>query len=120
LQRPRVRIFKIPVDFPPNLVSKYKGWNEEYIPATPIKKDEATLVMKILLMDIRFILRCGLEWDALVEADPVASGGLAASSQSAPAPGNDDAARQDRSRSASLAADPNDFKTWSITEIETI
>ena len=62
----------IPVDFPPNLVKKYKEWNEDYIPATPIKKDEATLVMKILPMDIRFILGCGLEWDALVEADPVA------------------------------------------------
>jgi hypothetical protein len=76
--------------------------------------------MKILPMDIRFILGCNLEWEALVEADPVASGGPAASLQSAPAPVNDDAARQDRSRSASPPTDPNDFKTWSITEIETI
>jgi hypothetical protein len=36
------------------------------------------------------------------------------------AAGNDDAARQDRSRSASPPTDPNDFKAWSITEIETI
>ncbi len=75
----KAAVIQVPFDFPPNLVRKCKEWNEEYIPATPIKKDKATLVMKILPMNIRFILGCGFEWIVVVEADPVVLGGPAAS-----------------------------------------
>jgi hypothetical protein len=81
------------------------------VPSTPIKEQEATLLMKILPLDICYLLGCGLQWDP---EDTSASGGPAQSSQSAraaaPAPApSDDAATTDRSRSASPPADPHDF-----------
>ncbi len=90
----------IPVDFPPNIVAMYKAINEEYVPSTPVKTEEAKLIRKILALDARFLLGCGLEWDKTVTEDPSASGGAA---QEAPI---DDA---DRSRSASPARDPLKF-----------
>jgi hypothetical protein len=99
---------EIPVEFPEKAVSKYKKWNSEYVPSTPIKEQEATHLMKIFPLDIRYLLGCGLQWDA---QDPSASSGpaqslLQSARVAAPAPGpSDDAATADRSRSASPPAD---------------
>ena len=101
----------IPVDFPPNIVAMYKAMNEEYVPSTPVKTDEAKLIRKILALDVRFLLGCGLEWDKTVTEDPSASGGAA---QEAPP---DDA---DRSRSHSLAPDPLKFSAWNVINLDQI
>jgi hypothetical protein len=53
----------VPVDFPPDIVLKYKTLNEEYVQSTPIKTDEAKNLLRLLPLDIRLLLGCGLKWD---------------------------------------------------------
>ena len=65
-----------PVDFPQNLLAKYKEWNGEYVLSAPVKAEEAKLLVKLVPLDIRFLLGCGLKWDDnIVHEDPSASGG---------------------------------------------
>ncbi len=102
---------EILVNFPHKTTARYKEWNNKYVLSAPIKIEEAILNIKIIHVDIRFLIGCGLERDAIGPdaVDPSALGGPAlSSSQSAPAP-SDDAAAADRSRSASPPADPHDF-----------
>jgi hypothetical protein len=49
---------EIPVDFPPDLVRQYETVNREYVPSAPVKMDEAKYIMKLLSLDIRFLLGC--------------------------------------------------------------
>ena len=110
---------QVPVDFPPVTVTAYKGFNDEYVPQSPIKQSEAELLLDILPLDVRYLLGCGYEWNAAEEAteDPSASGGLqAASSQAAPA----DPKETDKSRSPSPALDPNDFVKWDLLAPDSI
>ena len=53
----------IPVDFPQDLVRQYENFNKEYVPSAPVKTEEAKHIMKILPLDIQFLLGCGLKWD---------------------------------------------------------
>jgi hypothetical protein len=46
----------IPVDFPLNLVRQYETVNRENIKSAPVKMDEAKYIMKLLSLDIRFLL----------------------------------------------------------------
>ncbi len=78
---------------------------------TPVKTDEAKLISKILALDVRFLLGCGLEWDKTVTEDPSASGGAA------PEAPSDDA---DRSRSPSPAPDPLKFSAWNVFDMDQI
>jgi hypothetical protein len=101
----------IPVDFLANIVAMYKAMNEEYVPSTPVKTEEAKIIRKILALDIQFMLGCALEWNKIVTEDPYTSGSEA---QEAPA---DEA---DKSRSASPARDPLVFSAWNVRELATI
>ncbi len=51
---------------PPEIVGKYKQMNDEYVSQAPVKTEEATLIRKIIAMDIQFLYGCGLSWNAVV------------------------------------------------------
>ena len=96
---------EIPANFSPDVVRIYKALNDEYVPNTAVKHDGAELVLKVLAMDVWFILGCGLKWDKIVPVeDPFA---LAKAPPLASAADADD--NPDRSGSASPACDPLDF-----------
>ena len=52
---------QVPVDFPPETVTAYKGYNNEYVPQSPIKQLDAELLLDILPLDVRYLLGCGYE-----------------------------------------------------------
>ena len=60
----------ISADFPPELVCKYKELNDVYVAQTPIKAEEATLIHKIMAMDLRFLYGSGLQWNQEPEPQP--------------------------------------------------
>jgi hypothetical protein len=103
----------VPVYFPEDTVTLYKEYNREYNPSAPVKREQAESIMEILLLDIRYLLGCGYEWNAANEeeeeaADPSASGGLPGASSQAP-PAAADSQDADKSRSPSPALNPDDF-----------
>ena len=104
----------VPVDFPPDIVLIYKTLNEEYVPSTPIKTDEAKHLLKLLPLDIRFMLGCGLKWDDN-QIEPSASD----DARSAPAPAAPPAV-VDRSPSPPAPADPLNIVSWDPAELESI
>jgi hypothetical protein len=106
----------VPVDFPPDIVLIYKTLNEEYVPSTPIRTDEPKHLLKLLPLDIRFMLGCGLKWDDN-QIEPSASDDAAA--RSAPAPAASPAV-VDRSPSPPAPADPLNIVSWDPAEIESI
>ena len=105
----------IPINFPDKTLALYKQWNLEYVPSAPVKNEEASLLMKLLPLDVRYLLGCGLEWN---EVQPEASGGPSIS-----IPGPASAApttSTDKSRTPTPVPDPNDFLKWDITSLESI
>jgi hypothetical protein len=54
---------EIPVDFPPDLVRQYETVDRKYVSSAPVKMDEAKYIMKLLSLDIRFLLGCDCKWD---------------------------------------------------------
>ena len=108
----------VPVDFPADIVLKYKKLNEEYIPSTPIKTEEAKHLLKILPLDIRFLLGAGLKWDDN-QIQESAAGSAAPAAPAAPdAP--DVPHDADRSPSPDPPADPFNFVSWDPTELASI
>jgi hypothetical protein len=99
------------VDFPLDIVLKYKTLNEEYVPSTPIKTDKAKHLLKLLPLDILSLLGCGLKWDDN-QIEPLAS------DDAALAP----AARTDRSPAPPAPADPSKLiiEHWDPAELESI
>jgi hypothetical protein len=114
----------VPVDFPEDTVKLYKEYNIEYIPLAPVNREQAESIIKILLLDIRYLFGCGYEWNASNEkeeeaADPSASGSLPGASSQAQPPAVDprDA---DQSRSPSPALNPNDIVKWNVLAPDSI
>ena len=106
----------IPVNFPDKTLALYKKWNTEYVPSAPVKNDEALLLMKLLPLDVRYLLGCGLKWD---EVQPEALGGPS-TSMPATAAVTANTANTDKSRTPTPVPDPNDFLKWDITSLESI
>ena len=106
----------IPVNFPPDILRKYRDWNSKYVPSAPVKTEEAQLLMKIVPLDVRFLLGCGLKWDANATEpeDTSASGGAA------PAAPSDSHGNADRSPSPQPKPSPLDIVSWDPIMLETI
>ena len=83
------------------------------MPSAPVKNEEASLLMKLLPLDVRYLLGCGLKWN---EDEPGASGGPSISIPASAAP----TTSTDKSRTQNPVPDPNDFLKWDITSLESI
>jgi hypothetical protein len=118
MQVPTKQDVEIPVDFLPDLVRKYETVNKKYVPSLPVKMDEAKLIMKILPLDIRCLLGCGLKWDGNdILPDQSSASGSASDSAAPAAP---PAEATDRSPSPTQAPDPLNFTSWDPTDLGTI
>ena len=110
----------IPVDFPSQVVATYKALNDEYVPSAPVKVDEAKVLLKLIPLDIRFLLGNGLQWTAIASPAPaeLPSGGAAAPVEPAEAAQNPD---RSASNSPVQAVDRmKDFLPWNPTDLQTI
>ena len=83
LKKQKTEDVVIPVDFPPELVRKYKEANDVYVPQTPIKTEEAVLLRRILAMDQRFLYGSGLQWNQEPEPQPASGRNKAAAAAGA-------------------------------------
>ena len=83
LKKQKTEDVVIPVDFPPELVLKYKEANDVYVPQTPIKTEEAVLLRRILAMDQRFLYGSGLQWNQEPEPQPASGRNKAAAAAGA-------------------------------------
>ena len=107
----------IPVNFPSDILRKYTEWNAKYVPSAPVKAEDAQLIIRIVPLDIRFLLGCGLKWDANATEEPEDT---SASGGAAPAAPSDTHGNADRSPSPPAKPSPLDIVSWDPLQLETI
>ncbi len=83
LKKQKTEDVVISVDFPPELVLKYKELNDVYVAKTHIKAAEATLLCRIMAMDQRFLYGSGLQWNQEPEPQPASGRNKAAAAAGA-------------------------------------
>ena len=106
----------VPVNFPADIVKKYKDYNSKYVPNNPVKVEEAQLIMRIVPLDIRFLSGCGLTWDTNASEPEDTS----ASGSAEPAAPSDSHGNADRSPSPPAKRSPLDIVSWDPSQLETI
>ena len=119
LSKPNVaKDIDVPVTFPADVVRTYEALNKEYVPSAPVKTEEAKHIMKIIPLDIRFLLGRGYKFtDNEIVPDQTSASGSA--SQPPPATEAEGYAN-DRSPSPQRAPDPLNIVSWDPCNLEAI